>query len=145
MPAALHPYLNLDGTAREAFEFYGRALGGTPQFATFGEFGAVPPEDPAADKIMHGSLEITDLITLYVSDTVEGMDPVVPGTNVTLALMGDDEPLLRGAFEALAEGGTVTMPLEKQMWGDVYGALTDRFGVVWQVDIYEPGADPSAG
>ncbi|APX33472.1 hypothetical protein BH708_12940 [Brachybacterium sp. P6-10-X1] len=135
MPAALHPYLNFDGNAREAFEFYGRALGATPQFATFGEFQAVPEGDPSADKIMHGSLEVTDLIRLYVSDVIEGMGAYVPGTNVTLSLMGDDEPVLRSAFEKLSEGGSITMPLEKQMWGDVYGAFTDRFGIVWQVNI----------
>ena len=73
MSAALHPYLNFDGNAREAFEFYGEALGATPQFATFGEFHAVPEGDPAADKIMHGSLEVTDLIRLYASDVIEGM------------------------------------------------------------------------
>lgn len=135
MPAALHPYLNFDGNAREAFEFYGRALGATPQFATFGEFQAVPEGDPATDKIMHGSLEVTDLIRLYASDVIEGMGAYVPGTNVTLSLMGDDEPVLRSAFEKLSEGGAITMPLEKQMWGDVYGAFTDRFGIVWQVNI----------
>ncbi|GAA1483825.1 VOC family protein [Brachybacterium fresconis] len=139
MPAALHPYLNFDGNAREAFEFYGRALGATPQFATFGEFQAVPDGDPAADKIMHGSLEVTDLIRLYASDVIEGMGAYVPGTNVTLSLMGDDEPVLRSAFEKLTEGGAITMPLEKQMWGDVYGAFTDRFGIVWQVNISQDG------
>src|SRR5690625_7134005 len=93
MPAALHPYLNFPGTSREAFEFYGQALGATPQFLTFGEAGAVPVDDPGADKIMHGSLEVTDLIRLYVSDVIEGMSPegFVQGTNVTLSLMGDDE------------------------------------------------------
>lgn len=137
MPAALHPYLNFPGTSREAFEFYGQALGAIPQFATFGEFHAVPESDPNADKIMHGSLEVTDLIRLYVSDHVEGMSPdgFVPGNNVSLSLMGDDETLLRSAFERLSEGGTITMPLEKQMWGDVYGTFTDRFGIIWQVNI----------
>ncbi|MFC7375907.1 VOC family protein [Brachybacterium sp. GCM10030267] len=137
MPAALHPYLNFPGNAREAFEFYGSALGATPQFATFGEFGAVPDGDPSADKIMHGSLEVTDLIKLYVSDVIEGMSPegFVQGNNVTLSLMGDDDAVLRSAYEKLSEGGTITMPLEKQMWGDVYGSFTDRFGIVWQVNI----------
>ncbi|MEE1650416.1 VOC family protein [Brachybacterium sp. J144] len=135
MPAALHPYLNFDGNAREAFEFYGAALGATPQFATFGEFQAVPADDPAADKIMHGSLEVTELIRLYVSDVVEGMGEHKPGTNVTLSLMGDDEAVLRSAYEKLSVGGTIQMPLEKQMWGDVYGAFTDRFGIEWQVNI----------
>lgn len=143
MPAALHPYLTLPGTSREAFEFYGRALGATPQFMTFGESGAVPADDPGADKIMHGSLEVTELIRLYVSDVVEGMSPegFVLGNNVTLSLMGDDEAVLRSAYEKLSEGGTVAMPLEKQMWGDVYGSFTDRFGIVWQVNI--SGAEQS--
>lgn len=137
MPAALHPYLNFDGNAREAFEFYGQALGATPQFATFGEFDAVPDGDPSAEKIMHGSLEVTDLIKIYVSDVIEGMSPegFTPGNNVTLSLMGDDDTFLRSAYEKLSEGGTVQMPLEKQMWGDVYGSFTDRFGIVWQVNI----------
>lgn len=138
MPAALHPYLNFDGNAREAFEFYGQALGGIPQFATFGEFGALPADDPNADKVMHGSLEVTDLIRLYVSDVIEGMAPYTPGTNVTLSLMGDDETLLRSAYQKLSEGGEIAMPLEKQMWGDVYGSFTDRFGIVWQVNISAP-------
>ncbi|MFE5774309.1 VOC family protein [Brachybacterium sp. NPDC056505] len=139
MPAALHPYLNFAGNAREAFEFYGKALGATPQFATFGEFHAVPEGDPNADKIMHGSLEVTELIRLYVSDTIEGMGPPFQqGTNVTLSLMGDDEQVLRSAYEKLSVGGTVTMPLEKQMWGDLYGSFTDRFGIVWQVNISAP-------
>ena len=135
MPAALHPYLNFDGNAREAFEFYGEAQGAPPPFPPFGELQAVPPGHPASDRIMHGSLEVTDLIRLYVSDVIEGMAPYVPGTNVTLSLMGDDEAVLRSAYEKLSVGGEITMPLEKQMWGDVYGSFTDRFGIVWQVNI----------
>lgn len=140
MPAALHPYLNFAGNSREAFEFYGQCLGALPQFVTFGETEAVPADHPSADKVMHGSLEVTDLIRLYVSDVIEGMSPagVVQGNNVTLSLMGDDETLLRRAYERLSEGGTVAMPLEKQMWGDLYGSFTDRFGIVWQVNISDP-------
>ncbi|WFP16434.1 VOC family protein [Citricoccus muralis] len=143
MPAALHPYLNFNGNAREAFDFYGEALGGTPTYATFGEFGALPEGHPGMDLIMHGSLEVSDLIRLYVSDYIEGMTPdgFVVGNNVTLSLMGDDEETLRSAFEKLSAGGTVQMPLEKQMWGDTYGAFTDRFGVNWQVNISSPAGE----
>lgn len=138
MPAALHPYLNFPGNAREAFEFYGHSLGAIPQFVTFGEAGGLPADDPNADRIMHGSLEVTELIRLYVSDVIEGMSPYVEGTNVTLSLMGDDETLLRSAYQKLSEGGSITMALEKQMWGDIYGSFTDRFGIVWQVNISTP-------
>ncbi len=141
MPAALHPYLNFPGNTREVLEFYGRALGATPAFATFGEFNAVPADSEHAEKIMHGSLEVTDLIRLYAADHVEGMTPegLVAGNSISLSLMGDDEQTLRSAFERLSEGGTVTMPLEQQVWGDTFGAFTDRFGVNWMVNISAAG------
>lgn len=142
MPAALHPYLNFPGTTREAFEFYGECLGAAPQFATFGQFGAVPEGDPNADKIMHASIEVTDLVRLYASDNIEGMSPEAfePGNNISLSLMGDDEATLRSAFEKLSEGGEIRMPLEKQVWGDVYGQLVDKFGVHWMCNISGAGA-----
>ena len=56
---------------------------------------------------MHGSLEVTDLIRLYVSDVMEGMAPYVPGTNVTLSLMGDDEAVLRSVPTRYLPGATV--------------------------------------
>lgn len=142
MPAALHPYLNFPGTTREALTFYGEALGATPSFATFGEFGGAEPDSPHADKIMHGSLEVTDLIRLYAADHLEGMTPYefVAGTNITLALMGDDEPVLTNAFHRLSVGGDITMELQPQVWGDTYGAFTDRFGILWQVNISGVGS-----
>lgn len=141
MPAALHPYLNFPGTTREVLEFYGRALGAVPTFATYGEFNAVPAGSEHADKIMHGSLEVTDLIRLYAADHLEGMSPegLTVGNNISLSLMGDDEPTLRQAFERLSEGGTVSMPLAQQVWGDTFGAFTDRFGVNWLVNISAAG------
>lgn len=144
MPAALHPYLRFPGNAREAFEFYGAALGAQPQFATFGDFGAVPADHPSAATIMHGSLEVTDLIRLYVSDAIEGMTPgpLAVGDNITLAIMGDDEAVIRGAFERLSDGGEVQIPLGPQPWGDTYGAFTDKYGINWQMNISaSPAAD----
>ncbi|MGP9695335.1 VOC family protein [Brachybacterium sp. AOP25-B2-12] len=143
MPAGLHPYLNFDGSTREALEFYGAALGGTPSFSTYGEFGALPADHPDAGRVMHGALEVTDLIKVYSADILEGMSPgpFIVGTNVSLALMGDDEELLRGAFEKLAEGGEIGMPLQKQVWGDVYGQVRDRFGIEWQVNISTPAGE----
>lgn len=137
MASGLHPYLNFPGTSREAFELYGKALGAEPKFATFGEFHAVPEGHEASDKIKHGSLEVSDVIKLYVSDTIEGMSPdgIVEGNSVTLSLMGDDAELTKKAFATLAEDGTVVMPLQKQIWGDVYGQVKDRYGITWQFNI----------
>ncbi len=55
-----------------------------------------------------------------------------------MSLSGDDAGELRGYWEKLSADGTVAVPLEKQMWGDVFGMCTDRFGVPWMVNISEP-------
>jgi PhnB protein len=57
------------------------------------------------------------------------------GGTVTVALTGDDAGKLRGWWEKLSEGGTVTVPLARQPWGDEFGACTDAFGIDWMVDI----------
>ena len=57
------------------------------------------------------------------------------GSSITVMVSGDDAEALRGYFTALSDGGTVTMPLEKQFWGDEFGMVTDRFGVAWGIDI----------
>jgi PhnB protein len=128
----LNPYIAFAGTAREAMEFYQSIFGGTLVVNTFGDFGT--PEPELADKIMHAQLE-TDLgYTIMASDTAPGMT-VTPGSTITISLSGDDSDALRGYFEKLSEGGTVTMALEKQMWGDEFGQLTDRYGIAWMANI----------
>ena len=63
-----------------------------------------------------------------------------PGDNIAVSLSGDDADDLRGYWEKLSDGGTVTMPLEKQMWGDEFGMCIDRFGISWMVNIGQPQA-----
>ena len=132
MASKLNPYISFDGTAREAMETYKDALGGELSVNTFGEFGEAPPG--FEDKVMHSQLETPSGFTLMASDTPPGM-PFQPGTNISVSLSGDDEGELRGYWDKLAANGEVAMPLEKQMWGDVFGTVTDRFGVTWMVNI----------
>src|SRR5262245_20559740 len=124
MSSRLNPYINFDGDAREAMEFYQSVFGGSLTTNTFGEYN--PDAGDISDKIMHAQLETDNGFTLMASDTPPGM-PYQPGTNITVSLSGDDDAELRGYWDKLAEDGTVTMPLEKQMWGDEYGACTDKF------------------
>jgi PhnB protein len=131
MTSRLNPYLTFGGNAREAMEYYRDVLGGDLRSNTFGEFGA---EGPDADKTMHAMLETPAGYTLMASDTTTGMDRH-PGDTVTVSLSGDDESDLRRYWDGLSDGGQVTMPLEKQMWGDVFGMCVDRFGVAWMVNI----------
>jgi PhnB protein len=133
----LNPYVSYRDNAREALEFYKEVFGGNLSINTFGEYG--DPNAPEANNVMHGQLETDQGFTLMASDTPPGMD-FNPGNNITISLSGDDEQELRGYWEKLSEGADVTMPLEKQMWGDVYGQCTDKFGVQWMVDIGQPQA-----
>jgi PhnB protein len=132
MASRLNPYVSFDGTAREAMEYYKEVFGGELTVNTFGSFGQA---DPAiADKIMHAQLETKNGFTLMASDTPPGME-VRSGGNITISLSGTDADDLRGYWAKLSDGGTVTMPLEKQMWGDEFGQCVDRFGIAWMVDI----------
>ena len=136
MTMRLNPYISFTDNAREAMDFYASVLGGTPAYNTFGEYGAA--DEPFADNIMHGRLETTAGFTLMAADTPPGMEHRKPGSGgISISLSGDDADELRGYWDGLSEGASVTMPLEKQMWGDTFGMLTDRFGVEWMVNITE--------
>ena len=135
MTSRLNPYLSFDGTAREAMEFYRSVFGGELTVSTFGEFGN--PDPALADKVMHAQLESDAGYTLMASDLAPDM-PFNPGDAMTVSLSGDDGDRLRRYWEKLSDGGTVTMPLEKQMWGDEFGMCSDRYGVPWMVDIVHP-------
>ncbi|MCI2237015.1 VOC family protein [Paenibacillus sp. TRM 82003] len=137
MAPRLSPYVSLPGTAREALAFYRSVLGGEVSTSTFGEFGGGGAEGVDPDGVMHGQLDTPSGFTLMVSDAVAGTSPAT-GSNIALCLFGDDLEQLRGFFDGLAEGGEVTTPLEVQVWGDPYGALTDRFGVDWMVNASTP-------
>ena len=132
MSSRLNPYLSFAGNARQAMEFYRDVFGGTLTLNTFGEIGGQHGDD--ADKIMHGMLETDSGFTLMGADNPPGME-LTPGNNITVALSGDNADELRGYWEKLSESGTVSVPLEKQMWGDEFGSCEDRFGVPWLVDI----------
>ena len=136
MASRLNPYLNLNGNARQALEFYQSVFGGELTMSTFGDMGMA--DAPDADKIMHGQLETEAGYTLMVSDTPAHMG-YEPPAGFSVSLSGDNA-VLREYFEKLAVGGTVTMPLAKQVWGDEFGMCVDQFGIDWMVNISQPPA-----
>jgi PhnB protein len=129
----LNPYISYNGNARQAMEFYQEVLGGKLELGTLADFGAAPADAPHAGLIMHAKLDSPAGYTLNAFDVPEGI-PYQPGNNVAIYLGGDDAEL-RDHFEKLSAGGTVTMPLEKQVWGDEAGALVDQFGISWMFNI----------
>ncbi len=137
MAARLNPYLHFSGNAREAMEFYRSVLGGRLDVMTFGDVGGGGDQYPD-DGVMHAFLRTDDGLELMASD---GHDPDAAGPDrVSLSLSGEDTGTLTRWFEALAEGGEVDVPLEKQVWGDTFGQVTDRYGLRWLVNI---GAAPA--
>ncbi len=130
MTMQLNPYLTFGGQAREAMDFYAEVLGGTVQVMTFKDAGM------DVDGVMHAALETPTGFHLYASDAFEGMGPgLVQGNNLQISISGDDEAAMRGFWDALTADGEVVMPLEKQMWGDTYGLVTDKYGIAWHINI----------
>ncbi|MDQ3103874.1 MAG: VOC family protein, partial [Actinomycetota bacterium] len=117
MTSRLNPYLTFAGNARQAMEFYESVFGGTLVLSTFGEYG--DQDAPHADKIMHAMLETDSGFAFMAADNPPGTDHQ-PGNNFAVSLSGDDGDDLRGYWARLSDGGTVSVPLEKQMWGDEF-------------------------
>ncbi len=136
MASRLNPYLNFNGNARQALEFYTSVFGGELTLSTFADFGN--QGSPDADRIMHGQLETAAGYTIMAADVTSEM-PYQPPAGFAVSLSGDDDAL-HGYWENLVAGGTVTMPLQKQVWGDEFGMCTDQFGVPWLVNISQPQA-----
>jgi PhnB protein len=134
MASRLNPYLIFGGDARQAMEFYKEVFGGTLALNTYGDLGQ--QDTPDSDKIMHGMLETPSGFTVMGADTPEGEHK--PGNNFSVSLSGDDDTELRGYWEKLSAGGSVSVALDKQMWGDTFGMCTDRFGISWMVNIGRP-------
>jgi PhnB protein len=137
MASRLNPYLNFNGNARQALEFYNSVFGGSLNLNTFADFGA--QGTPDADKIMHGQLETDAGYTIMAADVPSDMQ-YQPIAGASVSLSGDDADALRGYWQKLSEGGMTTMPMEKQSWGDEFGMCVDKFGVPWLVNISQPQA-----
>jgi PhnB protein len=137
MSTRLNPYLSFRDNAREAMEFYHSVFDGELTVSTFGEMQA--SEDPSEqDKVMHAMLVTDGGLALMASDTPNSME-YQPAAGFSVSLSGEDEDELAGYWDKLADGGTVTMPLEKAPWGDSFGMCVDRFGISWMVNIAGSG------
>ena len=137
MTSRLNPYLNFNGNARQALEFYSGVFGGDLTLSTFADFGAAAAGSADAVRIMHGQLETAAGYTLMAADVTSEM-PYQPPAGFSVSLSGDDGDALHGYWNKLCAGGTVTMPMQKQVWGDEFGMCVDQFGVSWLVNISQP-------
>ena len=135
MSTKLNPYISFKSNARAAMEFYKSVFGGELKMSTFKEYQA--SQTPAEDNlIMHSELDAGNGFIFMASDTPERME-YHPGNNITMSLTGEDKDgdQLKTYFQKLSVGGSVSMPLEKAIWGDTFGMCTDKFGIGWLVNI----------
>lgn len=142
MSTTLTPYLSFAGTTREAFAFYEKALGARIEtMMSYADMpaSAMPDADcgnagkPAGDGIMHACLALPGGAMLFAGDAPPGM-PYDGVKGVMLALQYDTVDQAHSAFDALQQGGQVTMPMAPAFWAKTFGMLTDRFGVSWAVN-----------
>jgi PhnB protein len=132
----LNPYIGRDGDAREMLEFYKTVLGGDLNFQTYGESPMEAPESHK-DRIMHGQLNVSDHVVIMASDAPPNMPLSTDDATISMSLQAPsaDEDKMKKVFGRLSEGGKVTMPMEKQFWGDTFGMVDDKFGLHWMVNV----------
>lgn len=137
----VEPYIFFGGRCEEALEFYRTAIGA--EVIMVMKFSDSPEPMPPGvlkpgfeEKVMHSSFRVGNS-ELMASD---GCDEGSGFSGFSLSLTVETEAEADSAFEALADGGQVTMPLGKTFWSPRYGMLVDRFGVNWMV--YVAGGPP---
>jgi PhnB protein len=122
-----------NGKCAQAMRFYERALGARLEHVmTYGD-SPEPEKCPpgAKDQVMHASLKVGDR-TLMGSDVPAGMPSSQMG-GFSLSLGYESVEEARRVFDALSQGGTVSMPMQKTFWAETFGMLTDQFGTPWMV------------
>jgi PhnB protein len=135
----IQPYLFFEGRCEEAIAFYTSALGGKLEMKmTFGECPEPLPPDMTgpdmAGKIMHASMRLGDGV-IMLSDGNCKCDAGFKGFSLSYTV--PDAKAAERVFNALCEGGNVTLPLGKTFWSPCFGMVQDKFGVGWMVTIPE--------
>lgn len=133
----LSPYVFYSGTCEKAINHYQRILGG--DVVMMSRYGDGPgSEELSADAknlVMHARL-VFEGQTLMASDAHPSM-PNNGSHGFSLALNLADLDKAERVFNGLADGGSVTMPLQKTFWAERFGMLTDRYGIEWMINAGE--------
>lgn len=136
MSTSLVVYLSFAGSAREAMTFYQSVFGGELALHTFADFGMT---DAPAEGVMHSELR-ADGFTVMGADAFTEPAGGWGRGRLHAAFMSDETERVQGFYDRFVEhGAEIVAPLEKQIWGDLYGELTDPWGVAWMFNIAAPG------
>ncbi|HSW91443.1 MAG TPA: VOC family protein [Candidatus Saccharimonadales bacterium] len=141
--ATINPYINFNGNAEEAFNFYKSVFGG--EFGTIVRFkdlesAEFPVPENEANKIMRITLPI-GANTLIANDVPEGMGPVSENENRSkISVSAKSREEAEDIFNGLTVGGTTEMPMDNSPWGTYFGMFRDKYGIEWTVE-FDPNAE----
>ena len=133
----LNSYLNFDGTAEEAFNFYKSVFGG--EFLMLSKMGDMPGAEQVSDaeknRVMHVSLPIGEDI-LMGSDIVPSMGhKLISGNYAYISVFVESREEADRLFNGLSEGGKIEMPMEDAFWGDYFGSFWDKYAIGWMINF----------
>jgi PhnB protein len=129
----LNTYLFFNGTCADAMRFYERTLGGKLSLMTHADSPMAAQMPPGSgDRILHARLDF-DGGMLMASDSMADQ-PYGGMKGFSLSLIYPTAAEARRMFDTLAQGGQVTMPMDKTFWAEAFGMLVDRFGTSWMVN-----------
>ena len=134
----LNPYINFNGNAEEAFNFYQSVFGGEIKVVI--RFKDIPGvgdsmSEADANKIMRILLPIGDSM-LIANDVPEFMGRVNENENRSkIAISADSREEAERLFKGLSEGGTVEMPMDESPWGTSFAMFRDKYGIEWTVEF----------
>ncbi|AEM69241.1 Glyoxalase/bleomycin resistance protein/dioxygenase [Allomuricauda ruestringensis DSM 13258] len=136
----VNTYLNFDGNAEEAFNFYKTVFGG--DFIANMKMGDAPDADKLSEeeksRTMHISLPLSNDTILMASDIVPSMGhSLKKGNNSYISIHPESKEEADRLFNGLSKGGEIEMPMADQFWGDYFGSFVDKFGIHWMVN-YNP-------
>lgn len=131
----IETYLTFNGNCADAMRFYEKALGGKMRTIMTHAESPMAAQTPkgSENRIMHAALEL-DGCMLLASDSMAGQ-PYEGMHGFSISLQLPTVADAKRVFEALSQGGTITMPLQKTFWSEAFGMLTDRFGAPWMVNV----------
>lgn len=131
----LMPYLTFNGNCEEAVRFYEKVLGGE---ATIMHFGDAPPNpafpvpEDLKNLVLHAELR-KDGHVINFSDWCTPNASYSTGNNISFALQFNTKEETKAMFDALSVGGTIEMDLQETFFSPLYGKITDKFGIMWQI------------
>ena len=128
---SLDVFLTFNGECRSALEFYAQVFNQKPdQVMTFGQNPDGSAEEDK-DKILYACIPIHGCNVMFSDCSSDSA--FIKGNNISLTIGLDDEEEIKKTFNKLTEGGQIGMELGKTFFSELFGVVTDKFGINWQI------------